>query len=73
MNIEIIPSNWHKYQDVPTPVMVICEKCCKYHSFKEGKEYLSVFNRYSFIGTIGSMNVLTNSNVQKCISCKQEI
>lgn len=73
MKIEIIPSNWDKYPDVPTPVMVICEKCCKYHGFKEGKEYCATFSRYGFMGTIGSMNVISNGSVQKCISCKEGV
>jgi len=73
MNIEVIPNNWHKNQDIPTPVMVVCEKCCRDYGLKEGASYSAWFLRYSFFGTIGSMNVINHSSVQKCINCKSNI
>lgn len=73
MNIELIPNNWDKYPDVPTPVMVICKCCCKDMGYEEGVEYNGDFLRYSFCGQIGSMNVITKNSNRKCISCKSEV
>lgn len=74
MKIELIPS-LYMYFDYPTPVATVCEKCCKHHGLREGKEYFALFKRFSFIGTVGSMNVITDDkvSVQSCTHCYQKI